>query len=330
MNTSIFTKNRWLLAAGVLVVLLILFVVSPFVWLQTQLQPVSDQVQTQTFIIPKGQASIIIGQRLQEAGLIRHPLAFRYLLWKEQLAGKIQAGSFDLSPSMSTLVLATQLTRGTNDDWVTIPEGQRVEEIAELFADFPEFDPVEFIELSKSDEGKLFPDTYLFPKLVTAETVHAQMTTTFDQVVIKNKIAEKAEDQGRTLEEVVILASILEREAQGLEDMKMVAGILYNRLEIDMALQVDATLQYAKGYDAVKKQWKPALSVDKELNSPYNTYKFPGLPPRPIANPGLNALSAAVDPTDSEYFYYISDKEGNMHYSVTYEEHLANIEKYLK
>src|SRR5690606_9313849 len=106
-------------------------------------------------------------------------------------------------------------------------------------------------------------------------------------------------------------------------------GILQNRLDLGMPLQVDATLQYIKAKGG-ENWWPTPLAVDKELESPYNTYKYPGLPPGPIANPGLNALRAAAQPTQSEYLYYISDRQGNMHYAVTYDEHLANVNKYLR
>lgn len=300
-------------------------------WFSQQLTPIGPSGQTpQAFVIPKGQALSIIASRLVEEKLIKNEWAFRYVVWKEDLASDIQAGSFDLSPSMSIEQIALAMTKGTEDEWVTIPEGKRVEEIAELFGDFSAFDKEEFIMLAKKDEGYLFPDTYLFPRLATTETVYNVLRSTFDEKM-NTEVLPTINPTEEKVKEIVTLASLVEREARHPEDMKMVAGILRNRLDIGMPLQVDATLQYVKATNARGTNWWPTpLAVDKELDSPYNTYKNAGLPPNPICNPGINALIAATEPTDSEYFYYISDNSGNMHYAVTYDEHLANVQKYLR
>lgn len=328
---KIFTVKRLFIACGLLVGFIVLASLGGIAWL-VQSSSAVDPAATQTvrFVIPKGQSIKKIGDELVAQKLIRSTVAFRYTIWKNHLTQKIQAGTFDLSPSMTTEELAQKLTTGTNDIKVTIPEGKRVEEVAEYFKDFEGFDSIEFLKLSKKDEGYLFPDTYLFPAQADAATVHSLLRKTFDKVATDNKFEQKAKKSERSLSDIVILASILEREAKSAEDMKMVAGILYNRLDNGIALQVDATMQYVKGYDKVKKQWwTPALSEDKKLDSKYNTYKYPGLPPAPISNPGLKALEAAVSPTVSDNYYYITDNDGNMHYAETYEEHLANIEKYL-
>lgn len=324
--------NPFLIVLAVLVTLGILAVGVGFAWFNYAQQPVNPaDPQSIRFVIPKGQAIQTIGERLVQERLIRNVVIFRFVVWRDKLASKIQAGSFQLNRALSTAEIAKRLTMGTDDIWVTIPEGKRTEEVAEYFDEFEEFDKEAFLKLAKVDEGYLFPDTYLFPVQTTAEGVHKQLRDHFDQVLEKNKITEKAKAENRTLEDVVIMASLLEREAQSEEDMKVVAGILYNRLEQGMPLQVDATLQYAKGFDkASNNWWPPALSADKESNSRYNTYRFTGLPPGPIANPGLKALTAAVEPTESEYLFYITDNEGQMHYTQSYDEHLENINTYLR
>jgi UPF0755 protein len=296
------------------------------------LQPVDPQSDvTVQFVIPKGQSVARITERLQEEGLIKYSLALRYLIWRNDLSSKIQAGTFELSPAETPEEIMRKLTTGTNDIWVTIPEGKRMEEVVEYFSDFSEFDKEEFLELAQGDEGYLFPDTYLFPALADAKTVHTQLRSTFDKVVKENQLDAKAKKSGATLEKAVIMASILEREARTLEDMKIVAGILYNRLQSGMPLQVDATMQYAKGVNAKTGQWwDQPLAADKEIDSPYNTYKVNGLPPGPISNPGLNALKAAVEPTASDYVFYITDNNGRMHYAETYDEHLKNVNLYLR
>lgn len=299
------------------------------IWFWQQLQPVSSQdTSLQAFSVPKGQAISVIANRLAEEGYIKHPLAFRFVVWREGLEQDIQAGSFDIGKSMTVEEIALTLTKGTEDLWVTIPEGKRVEEISMLFSELSEFDAQEFITLAKPDEGFLFPDTYLFPRLATSRSVHSLLRTTFDEK-FSTEVLPTINPTEAEVRRIVTLASLVERESRHPEDMKMVAGILQNRLDLGMPLQVDATLQYIKAKGG-ENWWPTPLAVDKELESPYNTYKYPGLPPGPIANPGLNALRAAAQPTQSEYLYYISDRQGNMHYAVTYDEHLANVNKYLR
>lgn len=317
---------------GVVLVVVIATVVaamSGWVWLKQQLQPVSSAPSQLQFVIPKGQALSIIADRLVEAGVIRHPLAFRYVVWREKLAGKIQAGSFTLNPAESNSSIARQLTVGTEDQWVTILEGWRAEEVAEAFIEFPSVDQAELLELLQANEGSLFPDTYLFPIAADAEYVVKHLTDTFAQKTAD--LQAQIAGEGKSWEETVVLASIVQREAKTLEQMKMVAGILQNRLEIGQALEVDATLQYIKGKSSrAGGWWSTPLSVDKQLESPFNTYKYPGLPPGAICNPGFDALSATVNPTPSENFFYLHDESGAMYYAQEYDGHLRNIELYLR
>jgi UPF0755 protein len=327
------SKNKVLLIiSGLAAAVFFVALMAIGIWFGQNTLP-ADTTTTQkvSFVIPKGQSIRKIGERLQTEKLIRSELMFRFIVWREKLSSKIQAGSFELSSAMTPEEIAITFTKGTEDTWVTIPEGKRVEEVAEYFTDFPDFDKAEFIKLSKKDEGYLFPDTYLIPTQATAKSVHDLLRKNFDQVAKKINLEGKAPSVDRSPEEIVTLASILEREARGEADMKVVAGILYNRLDQGIALQVDATMQYAKGYDTVKKQWwTPPLAADKDSTSPYNTYKFSGLPPGPICNPGEKALNAALNPTKSDYLFYITDNDGLMHYSKTYDEHLQNVQKYLR
>ncbi len=224
--------------------------------------------------------------------------------------------------------------------WVTVPEGLRREEIAERFIQSLEKQGQEasvfrdeFLRESEGLEGYLFPDTYLFPRDAKASSIVSVMKNTFDK-----KIAEigKNYPSGYGLDEVVILASLIEREAITDEERPVVAGILYNRLDNDWPLQVDAAVQY--GIASVKctalsikcdSWWPKSLTKDDlEINSPYNTYKYQGIPPAPISNPGLESLKAAANPEKNDYFFYIH-AEGKIYYARTLEEHNANIRKYL-
>lgn len=285
----------------------------------------------QQFVIPKGQSIIKIGERLQEAGLIKNVLAFRLIVKKDNLSNKIQAGSFKINKAMTLSEIAQTLTTGTQDSWVTLQEGWRNEEIAESIArqNFSQFDKDEFIKLAKGSEGKLFPDTYLVPLQITAEQFYSLLTNTYERKVAALDLTDNP--QNLTANQVLILASLVEREGRGVQDMRNVAGILMNRLEINMALQVDATLQYANGYDQTQKTWwKEPLAKDKETISPYNTYLNAGLPPTPICNPGLDAIQAVLNPVPSDNLYYLHDSTGLGHYAKDYDEHLANINKYLR
>ena len=179
--------------------------------------------------------------------------------------------------------------------------------------------------------GYMFPDTYLIPQDATAGAIISIFTGAFDKKVTADMRAD-IRSAGMTLESVVILASIVEREGLTDEDRPVIAGILLNRLEIGWPLQADATLQYALGYQAQEKTWwkKVLTDDDKKVKSPYNTYTNPGLPPGPISNPGIASIRAVIYPKKTEYMYYLHDPTGAVHYAKTLEEHNANVARYLR
>lgn len=297
-----------------------------------ELSPASTSQAEQTIIIPKGASISSIGTQLTQKGLIRSPYVFRFVVWKNKLQGSIQAGTFKVKPSQSVEEIAFALTKGTDDTWVTLVEGWRNEEIAEeLTQTFgPEFDTKKFLELAKDKQGYLFPNTYLFPKLSTPELIVSTLSKTFEKQFLTED-RQKLETQKRSVQDAVVMASLVEREARQPETMRTVAGILWKRLDAKWPLQVDATLQYAKGYDKKNKTWwSVPFGMDKSIKSLYNTYANPGLPPMPICNPGLNALKAVANPIESPYWYYITDDNGVMHYAETLSEHNANVKKYLQ
>jgi len=251
------------------------------------------------------------------------------------ISKNIQAGDFRLSPAMPSRQIAQELTHGVLDVWITLPEGLRIEEQAtkiekELkFAanDVYSFDKNEFIKLA--EEGYMFPDTYLIPKDATAKQVVQKLRATFDQKVDVSILEDRKNNLSP--EEIVILASLLEKEAKTDEEKPTIAGILVNRLKAGTALQVDATVQYAKGYDFAAKTWWPQVTVDdyKSVKSPYNTYLNPDLPPGPISSPGQQAISAAANPADTQYMFYLHDPSGKIHYATTAQEHNKNIQEFL-
>src|SRR3989338_3716965 len=252
------------------------------------------------------------------------------------VAKNMQAGDFRFSPNMSAREIAQLLTHGAIDVWITLPEGLRVEEQAQIIENNLNFganesfafDKAEYIKIAK--EGYMFPDTYLIPKDATAQDVAGKLEETFDAKVDEDFLEEGGKNNLST-DDVVILASLLEREAKTNEEKPIIAGILLNRLEAGMPLQVDATVQYAKGYDTAQNAWGPTVTVAEyqSVKSAYNTYLFVGFPPKPIANPGLESIKTAANPAQTDFFYYMHDREGKIHYAETDDEHQRNIEKYL-
>lgn len=207
---------------------------------------------------------------------------------------------------------------------VTIPEGLSVKQIGEILENAKLFSKDEFIKIAQKEEGYLFPDTYRFYKDAKPEDVVLKMKENFNKK-ITSEILSEIQKTNRALSEVVVMASMLEEEVRSTEDRKIVAGILWKRLDQEMGLNVDAALTYILGRAS-----NELTLGDLKYDSPYNTYRYRGLPPTPISNPGLDAISAAANPEQSRYFYYLTDKDGAVHYAVTLEEHALNKRKYLR
>ncbi len=314
-------------------------------WYTANIEPVSQSKNLTIFVIPKGQSTRTILKRLQAERIIRSAPAAEIYLFLTKQRGLFQAGSFKLNPAMPIPEITQVLKTGTLDIWITIPEGWRAEQITDELKKqglLENSSPDEFYQLFRKSEGRLFPDTYLFAKDSTPEQIISRMVETFSQKT-------KTKNQQPTTNNDLILASLVEREAKHDADRPLIASVLKNRLKIGMALQVDATLQYAKatlvnnqsckagscsaGQLITNNQfnwWPQITSADKSINSAYNTYKFPGLPPGPIANPGIEAIEAVFNPAETDYLYYISEPNGTTHYAKNLEEHNANIGKYLR
>lgn len=282
---------------------------------------------TKIFVIRNGEGLNAIIKNLANESLIRNRIVFYIVVKQLGIEKSIQAGDFRLSPSMSAYDIARTLTHGTLDVWITVIEGLRKEEIARIVS--KNFDMPESEFTKNAREGYLFPDTYLIPKTATAEMIVSIMRNNFEKKY--NSIPES--NASLTKHQIVTLASLVEREVRRDEDRLAVANIIVKRMENDWPLQIDAAVQYAVGYQPNEKTWwKKNLTLDDlAIKSTYNTYKNTGLPPGPISNPGFASLKAAASADGSTpYWYYISDKAGNMHYARTLEEHNANVQKYLR
>lgn len=310
---------------GLLLFIILLTLV--YFWWQWAVSPTQpSNTQEQIFIVPQGQNAKTIGRRLFQQGFIKSQLAFQLLVDRRNYANRLQAGDFKLSPSMDLAAILESLTHGSLDYWITFPEGLRVEEYAALLSAKANIDPQQFILTAKSFAGRLFPDTYLIPQNASATDIVNILTRNFDKKftplkkdLVKTDLSEQ---------EIIILASLIEREAKHEQDRPLVSSVLHNRLKINMPLQIDATVQFALGRP--DDWWPKDLSqTDLQTPSSYNTYINLGLPPAPIANPGLSSLQAAINPATTNYLYYVSDSAGYNHYAESLEEHNLNITKYL-
>jgi UPF0755 protein len=333
--------KRLLVAIIILIILLGGLLVGAISWWNTNSKPASSSETPVRLVIPKGSSATEIGERLQDEDLIKNSLAFKIYVQFANKAKKIQAGEYTLSPNLSLVEIVTKLSSGPDEVWVTIPEGLRREEVVEKFIAGLEIQEdtesfrQEFLSESAGKEGFLFPDTYLFPKTTKASLVVSKMLSTFNEK-LDDGLQERINESGYSLLEIVILASIVERETGGDAERPLVAGILLKRLEAGWSLQADAALQYAVANSKLKTQnskldnWWPVLTrEDLEIDSAFNTYKFAGLPPAPIASPGLSSIKAVVYPEESPYWFYLHDGEGNVHFAETLEEHNENIRMYL-
>jgi UPF0755 protein len=312
----------------IVILILIVAIIVGLIWWEYGMSPASiNNKQSFSFVIKKGSGLKEIAGKLKDAGLIRNRIVFFLYTRLGKFEGKIQAGEFSLSPSMSVSEIAQNLTHGTFDVKVLIKEGLRAAEIAEILKDnIPTYD-FTWINALVANEGYLFPAKYDFSKDTDIETIIKKMRDAFDQ----NFTTIDTSSSKLTKSQIVILASLIERESgKDPSEKPIIAGILMNRLNAGIPLQVDASIQYARGQNPVTKKWWEPVTVEeyKSVVSNYNTYLFVDLPPGPISNPGRDALSAAANPTHTNYLYYLHDKNGQIRYAKTLMEHEANIQKY--
>lgn len=301
----------------ILVISLILILILGFlVWQGIYLPKDIEFTQEKLFLIEKGQGFFQIAENLQKEGFIKNRFFFNFYVFLKGKQSNLQAGKYFLSPSLTISEIAQKIISGDAAIiTVTIPEGWTQAQIEErLNLKLP----------GENLEGFLFPDTYQFPIDVSGQEAAAKMRENFDKKITAD-IRKAVEGQGKTIFEIVTMASLLEKEVRTLEDKKLVSGVLWKRLENSIPLQVDATITYITG----KKTTRISIEETK-IDSPYNTYKYLGLPPGPIASPGLESILAAVYPESSEYWYYLSAPEGETIFSKTLKEHNYAKFKYLK
>lgn len=280
--------------------------------------------------VEKGETISGISKSLSQMGAIKSESVFKIFLSVFGGSRGLMAGEYLMEEDQNAITLAYRFSRGRYDlkhVRVTIPEGFSSLEIADVLGSEPKFtklDIEEFERLSAPKEGYLFPDTYfLLPNITAPEAIDAMLKNYEARV---RELASEFSLFGRTESEIIKMASIIEEEARTDESRRIIAGILWKRLDEGMPLQVDAAFAFVNG----KKDSALLTLDDLKIESPFNTYANKGLPPTPISNPGLAAIKATMSPIETKYYYYLSDKEGNMHYAITHDEHVANKDKYLR
>lgn len=313
-----------------------------YIYLQYNLSPPAASKQEVAVTIPKGATSGEIGKILFDKGLIRNPDVFRFYLRYKGLGSDLKAGEYRFTPGMSIDALLSKMEKGEvyrETFTVTIPEGLTVPQVADLLskkgvadretflkevnegiftAPFLQSIPSEQLKKRKYRlEGYLFPDTYTFTKGATEHEMIARLLDQFGKVFQEEWQQELAK-KGLNIDQAVILASLIEREAVLDEERPIISGVFYNRLEERWKLQSCATVQYVLG-----KQKERITFKDLEIEDPYNTYLHAGLPPGPIANPGKKSLEAAVFPAKHSYFFFVTKEDGSKghYFSKTFAEH---------
>lgn len=330
--------KRWLV---VLLVLAVLALVGAALlgldWYRDGLAPANPAARPVLVRIPEGSSVADIADILHEDSLIRDRRAFKLMLKLNGLADKLQAGVFEIDPDMSAEEIARHIVSGeVAIRRLTIPEGLRLTQIAERVEQAQLADADAFIEAAVAEtvesetdmplpegslEGYLFPETYDFCCDLRPQPIIIRMVAEFENRFYEPHREEIAR-RGLSLHQIVTLASLVEREARVEKERPMIAGVIQNRLDRGMKLQIDATVQYA-----LPEHKERLLFEDLKIDSPYNTYLHKGLPPGPIASPGLPSLMAALRPAETDAYFYVARRDGSHIFTPTYEQHQQAIER---
>ncbi len=294
-----------------------------------------DPKTADVFVVSKNMEAAAILQKLNAQDFAKRTWFLDLALLLHGGAGRIRAGGYRIAQNAGSWTIASILTSDPLLRWVTIPEGLRKEQVADRLQQTLGWRDVThdgFLHATIATpydltEGLYYPDTYLIPTDETDMQVLKRFINRFHEAF--DPLYPQLQKRNIRPNTAIKIASIIQREAAGNGDMPLIAGILWNRLLQKMPLQIDATLQYARG-NAGKGYWAPITPSDKQIDSPFNTYAHAGLPPMPIANPGLDAIDAVLHPIETKCLYYLHDNDRQIHCSQTYAEHLANIQKYLR
>ncbi|MEK9165280.1 MAG: endolytic transglycosylase MltG [Patescibacteria group bacterium] len=324
-------------------IIITVFVISLFLFLHQDV----NIIKNKTYDVLPGATSREIAYDLAQKEIIKHPAILNFYVKLKNLDRELQAGHYEFpEEKMSLKDLIEFLASGAKAREIsfTVPEGYTIDQIDDFLVNKGLVDKEEFSRAIEEEfsifnfqfsnnfqfsishlEGYLFPDTYRVYNGAGAEEIIKKMLANFERKISADLLAE-VKNQGRSLYEVITMASILEREVKIEEDMKLVADILWRRLKSDMQLEVDSTLNYVLTDD----ERRASLTFDQlKIDSPYNTYKYKGLPPTAICNPGLKAIRAAIYPEPNDYWFYLSKPDGETMFAKTYEKQVMNKAKYL-
>jgi UPF0755 protein len=319
--------------------------------------PAGEDGTLKPFVIDPGETALTVSSRLEEEGFIKNADLFRTYMRYHGIDQRLAAGDFEISQNMTLGEIADALQQAHYEEIaITIPEGMRAEEVADLLNVKGVMDGEAFLALVRSGsaagqtlgdypwlpttlptlEGYLYPDTYRLPSKATPGDLIRRMLDNFEQKVTPEMLAPAAQ-AGRGLEQVINMASIVEREAPRADERPLVASVYWNRVSGACSsetggayLQADPTVQYAAGRPG-EWWWKPpSVEAYQTVQSPYNTYLRPGLPPSAIASPGLSAIQAAAQPADTQYCFFVAAGDGSHVFARTLAEHQANIAQYQK
>jgi UPF0755 protein len=303
-------------------------------------RPYKGYTSSETFVeIPSGSSMAAMARRLTDAGVVRNPAAFRLAVWRRGAGRRLQAGEYRFDRPITPAEVVDKIARGEVDLVpITFREGLTIRQMAAVFeekgfgpassfiAAAQNGGPIQSLDPDAPDlEGYLFPDTYALPRKATAEQLAGAMVARF-QKVLSNDLRSRAQSRGLSLRELVTLASLVEKETGRPEERPLIAAVYWNRLKVGMGLQCDPTVIYA-----LERAGRYAGNITREdlrFDSPYNTYRYAGLPPGPIAAPGLASLQAVVEPADVPYLYFVSKNDGSHAFAATLDEHNRNVQQY--
>jgi peptidoglycan lytic transglycosylase G len=300
-------------------------------------QPPSASAESVRVEVPRHATVRTIAERLEEKGLIRHRYAFMLMARIMGESNNLKAGEYELQPRMPLLEIIDKLARGdATAVWFTVPEGYTVSQVADTLTRLGMVEHSRFMRLAASDgarfevgvrspraslEGYLFPDSYKFKKGVGASAIIRGMLRNFHDQVVEG-LRDQIHANDLPLDKIIILASLIEREARVPEDRPLISAVIRNRLQRHMLLQIDASVLYALGHHKER-----VLLTDLQVDSPYNTYRYAGMPPGPICSPGLDSIKAALNPARVNYLYYVARPDGHHVFSTTLSEHNANVKR---
>lgn len=297
--------------------------------------PAGNSKQIKIFVIPQNKEDFDVTQTLWEQKFIKNIRAFQFLLNTFAKNKEIKSGGYKLSQNMNAWQVFTKVTGKQNLIWVTISFCPRKEQMGEKLASTLDWSQEKLNKWkilykdSKPEyfEGVYYPDTYLIPVDESEIQVADRFINRFNEKFAP--LADKFTAKNIKWTTGLKIASLIAREAAGTEDMKLISGIIWNRLDKDMPLQIDATMQYTLGKNADGNWWGNINLAEKEKDSPYNSYLNKGLPPTPICSPNIDAIEAALNPEETDCLYYLHDNNRQIYCAKTFEEHKTNIEKYL-